>query len=135
SYGAIALSLGFARLAFAGDAPSLEALITKWKGARENSRYVEAEEIGKRMVDLVERTQRDHLFNLAWCLDALACSYCDQSKYEDAEPVYARLVRVLDRLPDADNTAVGNCLTSVALFYESRGKISDAQRLYERALR
>src|SRR6266542_2705513 len=107
------------------------ARVWRWP---ESGKYVEAEPLYKRALDIYEKALgKDHPYT-ATSLNNLAVLYASQGKYVEAEPLYKRALDIREKALGKDHPDTATILNNLADLYQYRGKYVEAEPLYKRAL-
>lgn len=100
------------------------------------ARYIEAEPLFKRALDIYEQSQSPDQKGLASCLNDFAALYEAQSKAGQARPLFERARSILEKITDpqsaSDIAGIDNNLGNLAV---AEGRLSEAESLYTRAIR
>jgi len=113
-----------------------DAVILSWLGVSldDSGRYVEAEPLLKRALEIREKTMgKDHP-DTATSLNNLAGLYRAQGKYAEAEPFLKRALDIHEKALGKDHPLTATSLNNLAALYDSQGKYAEAEPLYKRAL-
>ena len=97
-------------------------------------RYLKAEPLFKRALQISEKVLGPEHPNVATSLNSLAGLYCDQGRYSEAEPLYKRSLNILEKVLGPEHPNVATSLNNLALLYKKQRRYSEARPLYKRSL-
>jgi tetratricopeptide (TPR) repeat protein len=108
-----------------------------WQGYlyRTQGRYMEAEPLYVRSLEIRERQLGADHPEVANSLNNLASLYRTQGRYTEAEPLYVRSLEIREHQLGADHPSVANSLNNLAELYQTQGRYSEAESLYIEGLR
>jgi len=113
------------------EADSLNNLAMLYK---DQDKYVEAEPLYRRSLEIREKTLGPNHLDVAASLNDLAEIYYYQVKYAEAEPLYRRSLEIREKTLGPDHPDVARSLSSLALLYLEQSKYIEAEPLYRRSL-
>ncbi len=99
----------------------------------QHDRYVEAEYLFRRALEISENLHSPNDRTLAVSLNNLAFVLEKQGHVRDAEVLYRRLLLIREGVPD-NESAIAETLTGLASTLERLGRYSEAEPLYRRVL-
>ena len=98
------------------------------------SRYSEAEQLGTRALEIMERAGAPETPDIASALEWLGRFYGTTEQWEKALPSLARLVSIRERALGKDHLEVALALVNVASAHSGLSHFSDAEPLFKRAI-
>ena len=101
---------------------------------RDQGRYVEAEPLYLRAIQIREQRLGLGHPRMATALDGLANLYRDQGKYIEAEPLYLQALHILERVLGPGHPETAEIMYDLALLREVQGNSEEARTWYGRAL-
>lgn len=125
---------GILNLDAAGRGP-VDALRDTAQFMSEKGRYVDAQAILTRVIEILEQRSGPEDVVLLDDLQELFRFYAESADYELASNTGLRILRIKERSPKADDPSVARTLTELAGLAFERGELEDAQELSMRALR
>jgi tetratricopeptide (TPR) repeat protein len=98
------------------------------------ARYVEAEPLYRRAIEIDEKVLgKDHR-SVAIRYDNLAVLLWEQGRYDQAEPLYRRAIEIDEKVLGKDHPDVARTYNNLALLLVAQGKYDRAEPLYRRAI-
>jgi tetratricopeptide (TPR) repeat protein len=98
------------------------------------ARYVEAEPLYRRAIEIDEKVLgKDHR-SVAIRYDNLAVLLWEQGRYDQAEPLYRRAIEIDEKVLGKDHPDVARTYNNLASLLEAQGKYDQAEPLYRRAM-
>ncbi len=122
---------GSSRFALTKPATGLNSLAELY---RAQGRYVEAEPLYQRSLEILEKTLGTEHRNVATGLNNLAILYYAQGRYVDAEPLFKRSLEIREKALGPEHPDVATSLNNLAALYNAQGRYADAEPLYKRSL-
>jgi len=96
------------------------------------SKFVEAEKILKRIVEVDEKNFGPEHPNVALALNNLAGNYRERGEHEEAETVLKRAINILEEALGKENPLVANLLEHYAHLLHQMNRPAEAQKLKKR---
>jgi CHAT domain-containing protein/Tfp pilus assembly protein PilF len=112
----------------------MEAVYNESQKLYAAGKYVEAEQLAKRVLEFQERSLGASHPDVASALNNLAHVYGAQGKYAEAEGLYRRALAILKQTFGPSHPYVALALNNLASVCKDQGKYVEAEELYKRAL-
>ncbi len=119
------------RAEFVGDASMFSTLADV---SATQKRYVEAEPLYKKMIEIDQQSLGSEHPTLAADLSNLALLYTSQGRFTEASPLVLKALDIYKKSYGENNLAVVDCRLSLANIFEKEGKAQEAERYYLDAL-
>lgn len=100
----------------------------------EQNRYLEAEALYLKAIDLVRADSGDSHPFIAPMMTNLGMVYRKQGRYADAEKTFLAAIELSSRVQGPGHVAVAAAKTNLAKTYAGQGKFSEAEQIYKDAL-